>query len=78
MTTTPKTLDELRETIEGYGPVVDTPEDQYAHNIVNLTLGIIAKEYGDTAANEAIDDYNLEAKGWRKHEEATDVKLPSS
>ncbi len=72
MTTTPETLTELRETIAGYGPIVDTSADQFAHNVVSLTLMLIAKEHGKAAANEAIDDYDLEDKGWHKHEEATD------
>ncbi len=71
MTTTPKTLDELRETIAEYSPIVDTSADQFAHNVVSLTLMLIAKEYGAAAANEAIEDYDLEAKGWRKREEET-------
>lgn len=48
--------------------MVDTPEDQYAHNIVSLTLSTIARKYGADTANEAIDDYDLEAKGWHKRE----------
>lgn len=59
-----KTLDELRMKIAEYAPIVDTPADQYAHNIVGITLSIIAKEYGVAAANEAIEDLELEAKGW--------------
>ena len=72
MTTThKKTLTKLRETIAEYGPIVGTPADQYAHNVVSMTLSIIADRHGKAAANEAIDDYDLEAKGWYKHEEAT-------
>ena len=68
MTTTPKPLDELRETLAEYGPLVDTPADQYAHNIVGITLAMIAQEHGVAVANKAIDDFNLEAKGWRKRD----------
>ncbi len=68
MTTTPETLEKLRETLAEYGPIVDTPADQYAHNIVSITLAMIAKEHGVAAANEAIDDYDLEARGWRKRD----------
>lgn len=68
MTTTPKTLDALRETIAQFGPIVDTPGDQYAHNIVGIALSIIAKKHGVAAANEAIDDFDLEAKGWHKRD----------
>ncbi len=68
VTTTPKTLDKLRATIAEYGPIVDTPDDQYAHNVVSITLSMIANEHGVAAANEAIDDYGLEAKGWHKRD----------
>ncbi len=68
MTTThKKTLDELRKTIAQYGPTVDTPADQYAHNVVSMSLSIIADRHGKAAANEAIDDYDLEEKGWHKN-----------
>ena len=69
MTTTPETLEKLRETLAEYGPMVNMPtRDRYAHNIVSMTLSIIAEEYGVAAANEAIDDYDLEARGWRKRD----------
>lgn len=61
-------LSELYGTIAEYGPIVDTPADQYAHNIIGITLAMIAKEYGVAAANEAIDAYGLEAKGWHKRD----------
>ncbi len=57
---------ELRLTIAEHGPIVGTPADQYSHNIVSITLSIIAKEFGRDAANEAIEDFDLEAKGWHK------------
>jgi hypothetical protein len=60
------TLDELRLQIAKYAPIVDTPADQYAHNIVGLCLSQIAKEFGVADANEAIEDFGLEAKGWSK------------
>lgn len=73
MTTThKKTLTELRETIAEYGPIVDTPADQFAHNVISVSLSLIADRHGHAAANEAIEDYDLEAKGWKKQEEATD------
>lgn len=58
--------EELRLRIAKYAPIVDTPADQYAHNIVGLDLSMIAKEFGVAAANEAIEDFNLERKGWSK------------
>ncbi len=59
-------MQEHRLVIAEYGPMVDTPADQYAHNIVGITLSMIAKEFGKDAANEAIEDFGLEKKGWRK------------
>jgi hypothetical protein len=58
--------DELRLKIAQYAPMVDTPADQYAHNIVGIVLAQIAKEFGVAAANEAIEDFDLEKKGWSK------------
>lgn len=55
---------ELRTQIAEYGPLVDTPSDRYAHNIVGIVLSQIAEEFGTAAANEAIEDFNLEEKGW--------------
>ncbi len=57
-------LNELRLKIAEYGPLVDTPSDRYAHNIVGITLSMIAEEFGVAAANEAIKDFDLEEKGW--------------
>ncbi len=61
-------LIELRTKIAGYAPMVDTPADQYAHNIVGITLSMINTEFGTAAANEAIEDFGLEAKGWSKRD----------
>ena len=65
MTTTPSNEEELRLTIAEYGPLVDTPRDQYAHNIVSMALISLAGRYGIPAANAAIEDFGLEAKGWK-------------
>ena len=70
-------LSELRGTIAKHGPIVDTPADQYAHNVVSLTLAIIAKEYGVAAANEAINDYGLGAKGWHQQDVPEEKEEPS-
>ena len=61
-----ETLDELRLKLAKYVPMVDTPQDRYAHNIVGLLLSQIDKEHGRKAANEAIDEFDLEALGWHK------------
>ena len=63
-----RTLEELRLQIAEYAPIVDTPADQYAHNLVGLCLAQIAATYGTATANEAIVDYGLEAKGWHQQE----------
>ena len=68
MTTTHDTLDELRDTIDKYGPIVDTPADKYAHNVVSMALISIAGRFGLPAANAAIEDFDLEAKDWKKQE----------
>ena len=65
-----KTLQEHRLVIARYGPMVNTPSDQYAHNIVGITLSMIADEFGVAAANEAIEDFDLEDKGWQTREES--------
>ncbi len=57
-------LEEHRLVIAEYGPMVGTPADRYAHNIVSITLSMIAEEFGTAAANEAIGDFDLEEKGW--------------
>ena len=57
-------LSELRLKIAAYAPMGNTPSDQYAHNIVGIILAEIAKKFGTAAANEAIEDFNLENKGW--------------
>lgn len=59
-------LEELRRSIAKYAPIVDTPADRFAHNIVGIDLSMIAEEFGVATANEAIEDFGLEAKGWSK------------
>ncbi len=61
-----KTLDELRLQIAEYAPIVDTPVDPFAHNIVGLCLSQIDREFGTAEANKAIDAFDLEEKGWHK------------
>lgn len=65
---TPRTLDNLREEIARVAPLVDTPADRYAHNIVTMCLIQIDSMHGRDAANEAIEDYGLEPLGWKKRE----------
>ena len=60
----PKTLKKLRAEVSREVPWVGTKP--YSHNIIGLVLAQIAKEYGDDEANKAIEDFHLEALGWRK------------
>jgi hypothetical protein len=38
----------------------------YSHNIVRLVLADIDKRFGRAAANKAVRDFNLEAKGFNE------------
>ena len=57
-----KTLRELRASIKKEVKYVD--KKPYSHNIISLTLGIIAEEFGKAEANKAIVDFKLEKRGW--------------
>lgn len=59
-----KSLRSLRTTIKQETPNVG--RKQYSHNIIGLALQQIAKEYGHSEANKAIDDFKLETLGWSK------------
>jgi len=59
------TTDEARESIEEQLPGVDQ-SGNYNHNIIGMTLSIIAKEHGTDVANELIDEFELEDHGWSK------------
>jgi len=61
-----KSLRALRTRIQEQVPFVDVKP--YSHNIIGLLLSQIAKKYGDTEANQAIEDFQLEGLGWRKKE----------
>jgi len=61
----PKTLEELRAEIEHEAQYVDIKP--YSHNIIALLLGQIAKEHGQTEANKAIVDFELDDMGWSTH-----------
>lgn len=62
------TQQELRLQISHYALVIDTKEDRFAHNIVRMCLARIAYDYGVAAANEAIEDFGLEALGFSKRD----------
>jgi len=62
----PKTLDDLRDEIDEQVDYIDIKP--YSHNIIGLVLSMIAKEYGQVEANQAIRDFGLEERGWSQHE----------
>lgn len=57
-----KTLNDWRKGIKKEVPYVDIKP--YSHNIISLSLGAIAKEFGQAEANKAIVDFDLESLGW--------------
>ncbi len=59
-----KILKELWKQIKAEARFVD--KKQYSHNIITLTLGQIADEFGQDEANAAIRDLNLGKLGWRE------------
>lgn len=69
-----ETLAELRQQIAVHALLVDTPADQSAYKrkqqrrrkIVQHDLDQINHEFGKAEFNEAIDDFDLEALGWKK------------
>ncbi len=56
------TLEELRAEIKEYAPLVD--KTSHAHNLINLALGSINRDFGREEANRAVRDFKLEEKGW--------------
>ena len=59
------TLAKHKTTIEKEIPYVDIKP--YSHNIISLTLQMIAKEFGQEVANEAIAELGLDELGWKQH-----------
>lgn len=41
----------------------------YSHNIISIVLRHISSEHGVKAANEAIEEFDLEDLGWEKEKE---------
>lgn len=56
-------LTDLIETIKQEKRYVD--KKPYSHNIISLTLQIIAKKYGKEIANKVIRDLKLIKLGWQ-------------
>jgi hypothetical protein len=57
-------LEEERKTIKKERLYVD--RKPYSHNIISITLQIIAKEFGKEEAKKAVRDFKLETLGWRQ------------
>ena len=38
----------------------------FSHNIIGLALGEAADKFGNEVANDLIEEFELEAKGWSK------------
>lgn len=58
-----RTLEQLKDTIEDEVGYVDVKP--YSHNIISITLRIIAENYGQTEANKAIREFGLVKLGWK-------------
>lgn len=61
-----ETLDDWRGAIEKEVSYVGIKP--YSHNIITIALNAIAKKFGPTEANKAIDDFQLKELGWHKQE----------
>lgn len=61
---TPKTLRDWRAVIRKEIPFVDIKP--YSHNIISISLQAIAKDFGVSKADQAIEDFRLEGLGWQK------------
>jgi hypothetical protein len=61
---------ELRTQIAREARFVGTKP--FSHNIINLALAEIGETFGRMAANKAVRDFRLKAKGWHEESEDTD------
>lgn len=59
-----KTLKQWRAGIKQEVPYVGIKP--YSHNIISLSLSVIAKRWGWKSANKAIRDFDLEELGWKQ------------
>ncbi len=57
------TLSQLRKDIKELVSVESTTNN-FSHNLISLTLRMIAEDYGKKQANKAIVDFGLEELGW--------------
>lgn len=58
-----RTLDDWRDVIESNVEYVDIKP--YSHNIISIALQAIDKQFGKKEANQAIEDFELDALGWK-------------
>ena len=65
--TVSETLRQLRARVKRESPYVGIRP--YSHNIIRLTLAEIDKRFGRPAANKAVRDFNLAAKGFNEEPE---------
>lgn len=70
-----KTLKEWREDIHREVNFVDIKI--YSHNIISIALRAIAKNFGASEANKAIEDFGLETLGWHKQSEGMMPQIES-
>ncbi len=53
--------DRIEKALAANGP--------YSHNIISMALGDVFNNLGQQAANDLIDEYELEDLGWEKKHE---------
>jgi len=59
-----KTLEDYREAIREERRYVD--KKPFSHNIISITLRIIAEKFGKEEAKKAIRDFKLNKLGWKE------------
>jgi len=57
-------LEELRATLKREASYVG--KKPFSHNIIRITLSIIADEFGGAEANKAVRDFRLKRKGFNE------------
>lgn len=57
-------IQEAYEKIEGWLETLDVRP--YSSNLIGLRLASVARHCGNDAANNLIDEFGLEEKGWKK------------
>jgi hypothetical protein len=57
-------MEEAREKLQANVGYVDVKP--FSHNIISIVLRRVAEVHGHDAANELIDEFDLEDLGWQK------------